>query len=104
VPSILPRLQRTGLRKGIGQGNSTWLAVGVSAWGLRKVAQMAQRNTEILIREELKPGDRLIIANDRATIESVQGQSQSFELQAPVAEVNQGRKSRKQAKKDAKAS
>lgn len=78
--NILPRLQRAGLRKGFTQGNSTWLAVGVGAWGLRKVHQMSQRNTEILIREELKPGQRIIIANGRATLEQAQSQ------QLPVTE------------------
>jgi len=96
VPSLLPRLQRAGFRKGLGQGNSTWLAVGVGAWGLRKVAQMAQRNTQVLLREELKPGQRIIIANGRATLEDAQ--DQGVPVTKPLAEVNEGRKSRKQRK------
>ena len=72
---ILNRLQSTGIRKGFAQGNSTWLAVGVGAWGLRKLRVMSQRKTEILIREELKPGERIIIANGTATLEQVQSQA-----------------------------
>lgn len=102
MPSILPRLQRAGLRKGVVQGNSTWLAIGVSTWGLRKITRMAQRRTEILVREELKPGERLIIANGRATIE--QAQSQGVEVKAPEAKVSESRKERKQSKKQAKQS
>ena len=88
MPQILPRLQRTGLRKGFSQGNSTWLAIGVGAWGLRKLHSMSQRQTEILIREELKPGERMIIANGTATIEQVQGQ------QLPVAKPKRKTKKR----------
>lgn len=80
---VLPRLQRTGLRRGISQGNSTWLAVGIGAWGLRKLHTMSQRQTEILISEELKPGERIIIANDRATFESASGQTQTVALTKP---------------------
>ena len=71
---VLPRLQSTGFRKGLREGNNTWLAVGVAAWGVRKLHTMSQRQTEILIREELKPGERMIIANGVATIEQVQAQ------------------------------
>ena len=73
---VLPRLQSMGLRKGLSQGNSTWLAVGVGAWGLRKLHTMSQRQTEILLSEELKPGERIIIANGRATIEQIEDQGQ----------------------------
>ena len=96
---VLQRLQRTGVRKGFAEGNGRWLAIGVGAWGLRKLKVMSQRQTEILVREELKPGQRIIIANGTATIE--QAQSQGATVAEPVEELNQSRKARKQAKQQA---
>jgi hypothetical protein len=68
--AVTTRLRRTGFRKGI-QGNRTWLALGVVIWGGQKLRQLAKRDAEILVREELKPGDRMIIANGRVTVDRV---------------------------------
>lgn len=78
------------MRRGFLGGNGTWLAVGMGAWGLKKVHQMAQRNTEILIREELKPGQRIVIANDRATIE--EAEVQQLQLSEPKLKTKKKRK------------
>lgn len=88
--AILSKLQRLGMRRGIVGGNSTWMALGVSAWGFRKVQKMAQRETEVLIREELKPGERIIIANGRATIE--RAESAGVEVKQPKLKTKKKRK------------
>ena len=65
---MLTRLQRLGLRRGFG-GNKTWLYIGITAWGLRSLQRMAQRKPDVLLVEELKPGRRIIISNDRPTVD-----------------------------------
>ena len=97
----LRAIEMHGMRKGR-SGNKTWFYVGTGLWTLRTVRRMAERREELLISEALKPGERIIIANDRATIEA-------YEPRVPSAP--KGRRARrlqrkadaKQAKIDAKA-
>lgn len=66
---VLRRLEHLGMSRGR-QGNKTWLYVGTGLWTLRTVRRLADRREEILISEPLRPGDRLIIANNRATLDT----------------------------------
>jgi len=65
---LLRVVERSGMRKGMA-GSKTWFYVGTGLWTLRTVRRLAARNEELLISEELKPGQRIIIANGRASIE-----------------------------------
>jgi len=67
--SFLLSAERRGLSQGIFNGKRGWLYIGTGLWTIRTVRRFAGRKTEILLSEELKPGQRLIIANNRATIE-----------------------------------
>lgn len=69
--ALTDRLRRTGFRKGV-QGNRTWLALGIAVWGAQRLRRLAQPEAEILLREELRPGDRMVIANGRATVDRVE--------------------------------
>ena len=62
-------LQRTGVRKGVFGNSRGWLYVGAGVWTLRTVRRIAERKPEILISEELRPGERIVIANGRATLD-----------------------------------
>ncbi|HEY4376344.1 MAG TPA: hypothetical protein VGM93_04265 [Acidimicrobiales bacterium] len=66
---LLRRLERTGVRKGLFGESKAWLYIGTGLWTLRTIRRLAERKPEILLSEELKPGQRLIIANGRATID-----------------------------------
>lgn len=59
---------RTGINRGVFGGSKGWLYVATGLWTLRTVRKLSARKTEILLSEELKPGERLIIANDRPTL------------------------------------
>ncbi len=60
------RLRRAGFRKGL-SGSRGWLAVGIVAWGINK---MRESNDPVLVaREELRPGQRLIISHGTRTID-----------------------------------
>lgn len=65
---VLGTLQSIGINRGVFGDSKGWLYVGTGLWTLRTVKRMAERKPEILLREELKPGQRLIIANDRASL------------------------------------
>jgi hypothetical protein len=70
VGRIVQLLRRNGVQKGIFGGSRGWAAVAVGTWGYTTLKKMARRESELVLREELKPGDRLIISNDRPTLES----------------------------------
>lgn len=66
---MLKRLQRLGLRRGVFGNGKGWLYLGIASWGLRTLRRVAEPNPDILLHEELKPGQRVIIANDRGTVD-----------------------------------
>lgn len=62
-------LQSIGISRGLFGGSRGWLYVGTGLWTVRTIRRMAERKPEVLIREELKPGQRITIANDVATLD-----------------------------------
>lgn len=54
--SLLRRLTRSGLRKGM-SGSTPWLIVGVTAGGLRLLRRLARNEEEILYRTAIEAGD-----------------------------------------------
>ena len=66
---LLRKLERTGVRKGLFGDSKAWFYVGTGLWTLRLVRRLAERKPDILLREELKPGQRIVIANGRATLD-----------------------------------
>lgn len=79
-------LERTGVNRGLMGGSKGWFYVGTGLWTLRTVRRLATRKTEILLSEELRPGQRIVIANGRATIDGPAGE--------PVA-ITRGRRRRR---------
>ena len=66
---LLRSLEQTGIRKGLFGNSRAWMYLGTGLWTVRTLRRFAGRKTEILISEELKPGQRIIIANGSATID-----------------------------------
>ena len=54
--SLLRRLTRSGLRKGI-SGSTPWLIVGMAAGGLRLMRRLARDEEEVLYRAAIRAGD-----------------------------------------------
>lgn len=67
---LLRTLERAGVSRGVFGNSKSWLYVGSGLWTLRTMRRMAERKTEILVSEELKPGDRIVVANGRATLDA----------------------------------
>ncbi len=67
---LLSFLRRSGTRKGILGDSKPWLYVGAASWGYRYLRRMARRKPEILLLEELKPGQRIIVSNSRPTVDA----------------------------------
>ena len=59
---LLRSAMRRGFRRGVGEGSGPWLAVGVAALGVRFLRRML-RSEPIVVREELRPGETLVIAH-----------------------------------------
>ncbi len=70
---MLRMAERAGMSRGVFGGSKAWFYVGTSLWTLRTVRRLAARKPEILLSEELRPGQRLIIANGRATLDAIPG-------------------------------
>ncbi|HWI03548.1 MAG TPA: hypothetical protein VNT52_06905 [Acidimicrobiales bacterium] len=57
---MLKSLVRVGFARGIG-GSRAWLALGVVAGGLRMLKRLAKREADVVYREELHPGQSVVI-------------------------------------------
>lgn len=88
---VFRMVERTGLRKGVA-GSKGWFYVGTGLWTVRTLRRLAARNEELLISEELKPGQRIVITNERIRVEGT-----------PTAAPKGRRARRKQAKAQARA-
>lgn len=64
--------ERRGLSRGLFGGKRGWLYLGTTLFTIRTVRRFVGRKTEILLSEEIRPGDRLIIANNRPTLDGVE--------------------------------
>lgn len=98
---VLRTVERSGLRKGMA-GSKPWFYVGTGLWTLRTVRRLAERKDEVLLSEVLKPGQRIVIANGRATIDD--GPAPAAATKVKGRKGRKGRKATKaQQKADAKA-
>lgn len=66
---LLRTAERMGFARGVAGGKKGWFYVGTGLWTLRTVRRMAERKSEVLVSETLLPGQRMVIANGRATVE-----------------------------------
>jgi hypothetical protein len=66
---LLGYLRRSGTRKGFFGDSKPWLYIGAASWAFRLVRRFARRRPEILLLEELKPGERVIISRGRPTVD-----------------------------------
>lgn len=56
--TVVGRLARTGLRKGVLEGSRPWLYTGVAAVAVRVLARFREKD-QTVFSDELKPGQRL---------------------------------------------
>ena len=75
APAVGP-MRRNGIRKGLFGGSRGWAAVAVGTWGYTTLKRLARREPELVLSEELKPGDRIIISNGVPTLGSRSRQQQ----------------------------
>jgi hypothetical protein len=68
VGPIIRILRRNGVRKGIFGGSRGWAAVAVGTWGYTTLKRLARREPELVLSEELKPGERIIISHAVPTL------------------------------------
>jgi hypothetical protein len=63
--TIVSRLMRTGLRRGLLEGSQGWLYVGVAAVALRVMRRVLVQQPETIYSTELKPGQAIEIRTHR---------------------------------------
>lgn len=64
---LLGRVQTYGLTAGLMGGRRNWLIVGLSAWGIRKLRSMGDRETRVLLAEPIRPGERIEVTHTGVT-------------------------------------
>ena len=57
---MLKSLVRIGFARGVG-GSRGWLALGITAGGLQLARRAIKREPDVVYREELEPGQSLVI-------------------------------------------
>ena len=62
---LLPVLARIGLRRGLRGGSRVWLAIGVTATGLRLLGKYVGKEPKVVYCEDLAPGETLVIRHLR---------------------------------------
>lgn len=65
--SVVARLARTGLRRGLLEGSRGWLYVGVTAVALRAAKWLVVQPPETLYVGEVEPGEAIEIRTVRRT-------------------------------------
>ncbi len=63
-------LRRLALRRGVFGGSRAWLGLGIATWGYGKLRRAANREEQVVWRERLAPGQRVIVANHRRTVDN----------------------------------
>lgn len=63
---MLTRLAKRGFSDGLLGGSRLWLIAGAAAWLVRALQWAAKRDPQVVYREELAPGETLVI-NREAT-------------------------------------
>ena len=56
---LVRRAMRTGLRRGLGDGNRLWLAVGAAAVGVRLLRRLTRPGPATVVTETLAPGQTI---------------------------------------------
>ena len=59
---LLKLLERLALRRGRAGAHPAWLAAGFAAWLVRRYQKNAGRSA-VVLREELRPGETLVITH-----------------------------------------
>lgn len=93
VWKLVVRAQRLGFSRGIRGKGGPWLALGVGAWGLQRLRSMSARDAEILLREPLAPGERIVITNETVTRAEVDEQARRSRREAK-AQARRARRGR----------
>jgi hypothetical protein len=57
--SVLVRIARTGLRRGLRDGSRPWLVAGITAGALELVRRTLAEKPEVVYQAEVGPGERL---------------------------------------------
>ncbi len=96
VWKLVGRAQRLGLSRGMRGKGGPWLALGIGAWGLQRVRGMAAKDTEILLREPIAPGERIVITNETVTRAEADRRAKQGRREAKAAD-RQARRSRRRA-------
>lgn len=64
MATLLRYLRRVGIERGVLEGRRSWLWLGGAAWGLHLLSRAAGRHEVVVYREELAPGEGVVIRRD----------------------------------------
>jgi hypothetical protein len=64
MAALLRFLRRAGIERGFFEGKRSWMWLGGIAWGLHFLQRAAGRQMQVVYREELAPGESLVISRE----------------------------------------
>lgn len=62
--ALLAHLRRAGIERGLLEGRRSWMILGLAAWTVRFLQRAARSEQVVVFREELAPGESLIIRRE----------------------------------------
>lgn len=62
--ALLRFLRRAGIERGLFEGKRSWMWLGGIAWALHWLQRAAGRNESVVYRDELQPGESLVIRRE----------------------------------------
>ena len=62
---MLRWIAKKSLRRGINKNSSAWLSIGTFAVVLRAIGHVRERKTTILFRNQIQPGESLLVSHNR---------------------------------------
>lgn len=69
--AVLSRLQKRAIRRGVFGTSRPWLVVAVLSTGYRVFRKLVAKEESVVLREELKPGESLVISHTGSTLEDL---------------------------------
>jgi hypothetical protein len=100
--SLLRSARRTGLARGIIDGNRTWLVIGGAAWALRGLQYALRPEPPTVYRTEIKVGETYVISEQPAPPTRRERRRARRDVKRMTAE--ELRRAEKQTRRDARRS
>jgi hypothetical protein len=68
---VFDRVHRIAVRRGVFGSSRGWLAVAIATWSFRHARRLIAKHEAVVLREELRPGESLLITHTTSTVDTL---------------------------------